>query len=123
MSKSDMLLKSITEFYNETENSKMLEDILVKKNRISLRSIERYVTEDSKKNNITYTMNGRPFTVHTAYKSSLGGYSKKYFDPFCRNERIHFKVNDTDIVTTIAQLNFIRWCIKNDIFNHLQQKQ
>jgi hypothetical protein len=55
--------------------------------------------------------NGKVFTVHVAYKSSLDGYSKKLFDPFCRTERIDFQ----GLTTTCAQLNFLRWAISNGI--------
>jgi hypothetical protein len=55
------------------------------------------------------------FTVHVAYKSSLDGYSKKFFDPFCRTERIQFK----GYTTTVAQLNFLRWCVMNGIIDYM----
>jgi hypothetical protein len=55
------------------------------------------------------------FTVHVAYKSSLDGYSKKLFDPFCRTARIDFQ----GLTTTVAQLNFIKWCITNGIIGYL----
>jgi hypothetical protein len=64
------------------------------------------------------TPTGRQFTVHMAYKSSLDGYSKKFFDPFCRTERIEFM----GLTTTVAQLNFIRWCIVNGIVDYMTEK-
>jgi len=78
------------------------------------------VTNYAKKNNVSYQkeISGRIFTVHIEYKSTLEGYSKKLFDPFCRTERIDFKVNDEVIKTTIGQLNFVRWCIQNNIIEH-----
>jgi hypothetical protein len=59
------------------------------------------------------------FTVHVAYKSSLDGYSKKLFDPFCRTERIEFK----GITTTCAQINFIRWVISNGILDYIEKNK
>ena len=120
MSRGDTLLKSVTEFYEDPTNSSILEDILVKKNKISLRTIEKFVTLDAKRNNTSYDAHGVPFHVHVAYKASLGGYSKKYFDPFCRQERIKFRIKDKEIITTIAQLNFLRWCIKNQVIDNLK---
>ena len=74
------------------------------------------MTNYSKARHVTYTApNGKIFTVHVAYKSSLDGYSKKLFDPFCRTERIEFQ----GLTTTVAQLNFIRWCITNGIIDYL----
>ena len=122
MSRSDLLLESVKEFYSVDIHSKYLEDILDKKNGLSLRNIEWFITNYSKKTNLSYKMsNGKQFTVHCAYKSSLDGYSKKLFDPFCRTEKFEFKIPNTNttIHTTVAQLNFIKWCIKNNIINYL----
>jgi hypothetical protein len=116
MSKSDLLLESLTRFFSEPKNSDQLKDILAHKNGISLRSLEWFVTNYSKNRHVTYTtQTGKTFTVHVAYKSSLDGYSKKLFDPFCRTERIQFQ----GFTTTVAQLNFIRWTITNGIIDYI----
>jgi len=120
--KSATLLNSIKDFYTKEENSKCLVDILEKKNGISLRNIEWFITIHSKKNNFSYfTRKGQKFIVHCAYKSSLDGYSKKLFDPFCRTEKIDFDIpnSETKVKTTVAQLNFIKWCIQNEIIEYL----
>jgi len=117
MSKSDALLESLVEFFDIPENNKQLFDILQRKTGVSLRNLEWYITIYAKNINLAYdTPNGK-FSVHVAYKSSLVGYSKKLFDPFCRTERITFK----GLTTTVAQLNFIRWCIKNSIIDHMRE--
>ena len=122
MSKSGILLTSINTFYNEEENRSKLMNILDKSTGISLRNLEWFITNYAKKNNISYTTkDGKYFTVHCAYKSSLDGYSKKLFDPFCRSEKFPYKVPGTshEIQTTLAQLNFIKWCIKNNIIDYI----
>ena len=122
MSRSDLLLGSIKQFYLEKENSENLRDILEKRNGISLRNLEWFITNYSKGNNLTYnTKDGKMFTVHCAYKSSLDGYSKILFDPFCRTEKFEYKIpnSDSEVRTTVAQLNFIRWCIKNNIIEYI----
>ena len=88
---------------------------------LSLRTIEWYVTNFSKKHNVNYTreVSGKVFAVHIEYKSTLEGYSKKLFDPFCRTDRIDYTVGNVSIKTTIGQLNFIRWCIQNNIVEHM----
>lgn len=122
MNKADLLLATLEKFYNDPKHGQTLIDILNRKNKISLRSLEWFVTNYSKKNQVSYvTPSGRTFTVHVAYKSSLDGYSKRLFDPFCRTERIDFNVSGETIVTTVAQLNFIRWCIQNDIVTALKR--
>jgi hypothetical protein len=120
MNKTDILLQSINTFFTESANSETLIDVLEKRKGVSLRTLEWFITNYSKKTNLTYTnKNGKKFAVHCAYKSSLDGYSKKLFDPFCRTEKIEFNVADKEINTTVAQLNFIRWCIKNNIIEYI----
>lgn len=116
MSKSDVLLESLTRFFAEPLHAEQLGDVLCHRKGISLRNLEWFVTNYSKNRHVSYTApNGKIFTVHVAYKSSLDGYSKKLFDPFCRTERIEFH----GLTTTVAQLNFIRWCITNGIIEYL----
>ena len=122
MSKADLLLQSVKRFYDDPVNAGLLLDILQHKRVISLRNLEYFVTNYAKQNNLSYNIGNKLFTVHVAYKSSLDGYSKKLFDPFCRTERIQFRVLDEEVTTTVAQLNFIRWCITNDIILQLGGK-
>jgi hypothetical protein len=123
MNKSTTLLNSIKDFYvNDEKHAEHLIDILEKKNGISLRNIEWFITNHAKKTNFSYTTKeGKQFIVHCAYKSSLDGYSKKLFDPFCRTEKIDFEIPNKQktVQTTVAQLNFIKWCIKNEIIDYL----
>ena len=98
----------------------------LKVDKISLRIIDWFVTNYSKKYDSMYTLydrNGKqlnPFNVFHSYKSQLKSYSKKFFDPFCRRNRIKYKYNDTDILsTTIGQLNFFRWAISNLITDYI----
>jgi glutaredoxin 2 len=115
MSRSEILLESLTRFFDEEENYKILSDVLSHRMGISLRSIEWFVTKHSKSEEVRIM----GFPVHVEYKSSLNGYSKKLFDPFCRTERIQFK----EFTTTVGQLNFIKWCIVNGIIRHMIMTQ
>jgi hypothetical protein len=122
MNKNDILLTSINNFYSEEKNKSILLNILDKTSGISLRNLEWFITNYAKKNNTTYqTGDGKLFTVHCAYKSSLNGYSKRFFDPFCRSKKFDYIVPGTshEIQTTLAQLNFIKWCIKNNIIEYI----
>jgi hypothetical protein len=124
MNKSNILLNSIDSFYEIDENRTILKQILNKSGGISLRNLEWFITNYSKKNNLSYkTGDGKLFSVHCAYKSSLDGYSKKLFDPFCRSSKINYIMPGTsdEIHTTVAQLNFIRWCIKNNIIEYIKE--
>ena len=123
MNKSDILLHSIDTFYESPKNREILENILNKTGGISLRNLEWFITNYSKRTNLSYkTGDGKIFSVHCAYKSSLDGYSKKLFDPFCRSKKINYVIPGTtdEISTTVAQLNFIRWCIKNNIIDYIR---
>ena len=123
MNESDILLTSIDHFYETPENRATLLQILNKTRGISLRNLEWFITNYSKKTNLSYkTRDGKYFSVHCQYKSTLDGYSKKLFDPFCRSQKITYNIPGTsdEINTTVAQLNFIRWCIKNNIIEYIQ---
>lgn len=133
----NILLDSLTEYYNnETNMSRLLEIILQTNNKISLRIIDWFVTNYSKKHNVYYSIykdhNGgktfdpennehlRLFNTYHSYKSQLKSYSKKKFDPFCRRDRIQFKCgNDKSIETTVGQLNFFKWAIDNLIIDYI----
>lgn len=120
MSKTDLLLASLAKFFEVPEHREQLHDIIGRGKGPSLRRLEWFVTNYSKNNHVTFTApSGKVFTVHVAYKSSLDGYSKKLFDPFCRTERIEFQ----GLTTTCAQLNFLRWAISNGIVNVLKRME
>ncbi len=126
MNKSDILLTAIDTFYSAPENRSMLLELLDKSGGISLRNLEWFITNYSRRNNLSYKTNdGKIFIVHCAYKSTLDGYSKKLFDPFCRTSKITYTVPGTyeKILTTVAQLNFIRWCIKNNVVEYIRKNQ
>ena len=130
-----LLLESLKKFYEDTENGEKLYTILVNSKIVSLRSIDWFITNYSKKNNICYLLyetdkkkysfeekNNKfhiGLNVYHSYKSQLKAYSKKRFDPFCRRDRIEFKVNDNTIETTIGQLNFFKWAITNLVIDYI----
>ena len=97
MSRSDVLKTSVENFYSDPKHSGVLCDILEKKGGISLRNLEWFITNYSRQRNLSFvTHEGKRFTVHCSYKSTLDGYSKKLFDPFCRAEKINFKIPNTE---------------------------
>ena len=128
--KSELLLVKLNKFYQDSKNKNDLIKILNGQTKISLRIIDWFVTNYSKKhfieyiiqdkikspkrntlkkttinkisqkNNSKYTSSNRQFNVFLSYRSQLNAYSKKQFDPFCRRNRIDFYFNDTQFVTT-----------------------
>jgi hypothetical protein len=112
-------------FYKNDFNFKTLHDIYINP-RLSLRVIDWFVTNFSKKNNVTYDIpfkynTKHKFNVYTSYKSQLKSYSKKFFDPFCRRERIDFGNGNSKMVTTIGQLNFFKWAIDYKILDYINE--
>ena len=125
--KQDILMDALIEYYNKKENIDKLLDIFKETSPISLRVIDWFVTNYSKKNKITFMLNNhfyknKLFTVHDEYKQQLKGYSKKQFDPFCRRNRIKFYYNENNyILTTVGQLNFFRWANENNIIEYIKK--
>lgn len=117
-----LLLNSLSKFYSEKSNADQLLDVIQHRKGVSLRNIEWFITNYAKSNHTRYkTREGKDFPVHIQYKASLDGYSKRAFDPFCRTERIDFDLPGYEpISTTISQLNFLRWCIVNDIIQYIE---
>lgn len=118
------IMKKLTEFYTQKENIDIILPIIEQKSKISLRLIDWFVTNYSKKNNTNYTNNdGITFFVYLRYKAELKSYQKSSFDPFCRGPRIKFQydLNDPNkyIETTVKQLCFFKWVIRNDILQYI----
>ena len=118
--KSKILLDSLLEFYRDPQHALYFKELLIKSDGLSLRMLDWFVTDYAKEKKIIYKKkNGKQFFVHVGYKSGLKGFQKKYFDPFCRTERIDVNIAETPITTTIAQLNFVKWCIQNQIIDYI----
>ena len=132
-----LLLESLHGFYRKEYNGSKLVSILSDEKNISLRSIDWFITNYSKKNNTYYIVyqdedknpsfddkDNNYYTnmnVFHSYKSQLKAYSKKRFDPFCRRDRLLFKINETESVeTTIGQLNFFKWAISNLVVDYIE---
>ena len=150
--KENLLMYSLTKYYDTLDESDMtlFTDIIAGKSKISLRIIDWFVTNYSKKNNIVYYVPKKKgsiknkkklspkykyqespppnlqkydleqFIVYLRYRSKLKSYNKSNFDPFCRNNRITQWGKNKDITTTIGQLNFFRWAIDKNIIEYIK---
>ena len=88
-----LLLKKLMEFYNKDGNMERILPIINGESEVSLRLIDWFATNYSKKNYTVYMLKDsskqeKRFKVYIDYKLKLKAYSKKRFDPFCRWERI-----------------------------------
>ena len=140
---NNILYQSLHNYYSNDENMTKFNDYVNGDKKISLRIIDWFVTNYSKKFNVFYEIYETPkgeltfesdgnelskqINIFHAYKSQLKSYSKKKFDPFCRKERINFECNEMNLETTIGQLNFFKWSIDNlileyitDNYNHIE---
>lgn len=119
--KNNLLMNKIECFFDNEFNKNILIRILNNEFNISLRVIDWFVTNYCKKNNIFWIENNERFVVYLSYKLQLKAYSKKYFDPFCRRDRIYFPIKNNDYIeTTVGQLNFFKWIIEHNIINYIK---
>jgi hypothetical protein len=128
---NDLLLHKVLRFYHENdgENMDKMLTVINGTTNISLRIMDWFVTNYSKKHYTVYDLVGegtaatRPkrFKVYVDYKLKLRAYSKKRFDPFCRWDRINVphKNGTTYIQTTLGQLNFFKWAIENEVLRYI----
>ena len=134
--KQNLLMNSLETFFKKKENLDIILPIINGQSKISLRVMDWFVTNYSKKNNISYLISkdgniinsvsnnqaGKEFVVYLDYKLQLKGYQKKQFDPFCRRSRINFYYEcEKTFVTTVGQLNFFRWTIQNSVLKYISE--
>ena len=128
---NNLLLTNLMSFYKNPEHlSKMIgviNGVINGNTKISLRIVDWFVTNFSKKYYTVYDLNSeqtqkRRFKVYNDYKLKLKAYSKKRFDPFCRWERISIPYNENQTIeTTIGQMNFFKWAIENEIMEYITE--
>ena len=119
--KPELVISSLQRFYaSQPEIDKVL-TYLNGEAPLSLRIIDWFVTKYSRKNFVRYPWNGHEFLVYLSYKGQLKAYSKQYFDPNCRRERIMFTIpNNEAFMTTIGKLNFFRWALESNILEYME---
>ena len=115
-SQEQWVLYRLERFYARQEHLEAVTNVLGGHTTLSLRLIDWFVTNYSKKYNVSFlTSDNRHVKVYLEYKSHLKAYSKKLFDPFCRAKRIKFH----DIETTVGQLNFFEWAVRDEILTYI----
>jgi hypothetical protein len=111
------VIQRLETFYTPERIEKLREILTGKTGGVSLRILDWFVTNYSKKNNVSYVTKagGKHVIVYLAYKCHLKAYSKKMFDPFCRHNRIDFH----GVSTTVGQLNFFAWAIEDECIDYM----
>ena len=120
ISRKDLLMNSLQSFFCKPENIIEIISIINNNRKISLRVIDWFVTNYSKKKNISYIisentnkivfdkcdydpMSCKEFVVYLNYKLQLKAYSKGQFDPFCRRSRLDFHYDKNQIINYIKK--------------------
>lgn len=119
-SKLSLLMGNLTEFYQNKSYINDIKTIVDQNNIISLRILDWFITNYSKKNQIIINDN---FNVYQNYKLMLKSFSKKAFDPFCRKNKIIFYYGEEDheyLETSCGQLCFFRWCFQHKILEYVR---
>ena len=121
---SDLLMHSLSKFYAYGNHIERITPVINSKSEISLRLVDWFITNYSKKKHTIITRKVNNNIIHLnvflSYRSQLKSYSKTYFDPFRRRDRIRFYYNSTEYIdTTIGQLNMFRWIILNDVLDYI----
>jgi hypothetical protein len=125
-SRDDLLLNSLKNFFTE-ERFKVVLPVIIGTSKISLRVIDWFVTNYSKKYQVIYKIKENDeecyLNIHNHYKSQLNAYGKKYIDPFCRGkDRILFNVSESQcVLTNLSQLNFFRWAVQYNVIDYINK--
>ena len=119
--KPELVIGKLQKFYQNCPDIDRLMPYLTGTAAISLRIIDWFVTKESRRNFTQYTLNNQKFVVFLSYKGQLRAYSKKYFDPNCRRERIMFEIPGKDpFLTTIGKLNFFKWAYECRVIDYIE---
>lgn len=125
---NDLLMASLSKFYSKSEHVATILPIINGESDVSLRLIDWFITNYSKKNHtiISRSINNTlvHLNVYMSYRSQLKSYSKTYFDPFRRRNRITFFFDEKNCVeTTIGQLNMFRWILQSNILQYISDNK
>lgn len=128
--KLSLIMKSLTEFYiKDPEYIDQISSIINQNNIISLRILDWFITNYSKKYR-TIIPGNIQMDVYMHYKLMLKSYNKKSFDPFSRKNKVFFYYTNCNcttetcihfIETSCGQLSFFKWCFENNILDYVNK--
>lgn len=127
-----LLFESVISWFNK--NPSHLESVLkvlIKRDKstlISLTLLDWLVSSFAKVHNCHYkcAITGEMCNIYEQYTLQLKGYSKRRSDPFCRSQRFRLTVQrpgkkTETIVSSVRQLNFLRWIAMSGILDYVIQ--
>lgn len=123
-SNQQIILNNAKRFFEENPSFiKILYNINAGKSRLSLRLIDWFLTNYTREHETYINADDyRDKGVYKLYRSKLKKYNKKYFDTFCRGDRIIIpQQDDNPLETTIGQLNLFHWLFSEGILSLIIQ--
>lgn len=133
-SNEDSMMPGLLEFFRKDYNFHVLEEWLEsnksRSNKQSLRLLDWFNTNYSKRYNVSYILKkgnlSRTIYAWDKYNATLSsGYRKGLFDPFGRGKQegkvIHLELDGKIIEVTLAQLNYFQWAIKNGVIDYVNK--
>lgn len=134
LSNEESMMPGLMDFFSRDYNFHIFEEWIEsnksRSNKQSLRLLEWFNTNYSKKFGVEYKLKKgntyKVILVWQKYNSTLSsGYGKKLFDPFGRGKDngklICLEHNDKIVYTTLAQLNYFQWAIKNGVIDYVKE--
>jgi len=120
---STVLFNALTMFF--VNNKEYLDKIydIVESNQtiVKLAMVDYFVTIYSKKHKcFIEKADYEYYYINDEYKNQLKSYTKKLFDPFKRLKKIDFEYDNIKMTTTVGQLNFLKWAIKNGVIEYIE---
>lgn len=137
MTREASKMENLLNFFSAKYNLDILQEFTSKdikqekkRDKMSLRLIDWFVINYAKQHGIIYDikrLTGRvdKFFVWMEYQSALDSEGKEHFDPFRRGKNegkiieLEYAAGQT-LKTTLAQLNFFKWAIKNGVIDYVR---
>ena len=130
-----LMIGKLLDFYKIPYNFNMLYELIKndksRKDHKSLRLVNWFVTNFAKHYTTSYLIKKYNkidmFLVWIEYDKELASEGKEYFDAFRRGAKMGKLIEieyekDKKLKTTVAQLNFFRWAIKNNVIDYVNSK-
>lgn len=109
-------------FKNNKESWDLFLEFTKYRSRASLRTIEHFITHYAREKELTIQNKERMYlNIYDEYRSRTKLYTKQRFDFFCRKHRIDVKLHGTATSTTVGQLMFFRWLIRDKVIAVLEE--
>ena len=97
----------------------VLRPLITHESPVSLRALDWCVTNWAKQHNVVCTsVQGESTNVHYAYRTALGFWRRKLFDPFRRRARVRVRIDAETHETTLGQANFALWSYNTGVLGY-----